>query len=163
MVDMVRSLYDRGHQGRIIVVSTHGKLPAEHCFLADEYPPFGGTIPADSTSAVNLVKRNLRQAKAVGIGWQAVIDALRLDTASWWQAFSLAEQHRFLRHLGHRWNIVRHRMPPESGQIIRKLLDQGQLHLLPGRVNRAESHSDGIRCTVECQGRKKREEITARV
>jgi uncharacterized NAD(P)/FAD-binding protein YdhS len=46
MVDMVRSLRDRRHQGEVMAISTHGELPSEHCEFDDAYPSFGEAVPA---------------------------------------------------------------------------------------------------------------------
>jgi uncharacterized NAD(P)/FAD-binding protein YdhS len=161
MVDMVRSLRDRGHQGEVVAVSTHGELPSEHCAHDKGYAPFGETVPASGVEALRIVKRHLRQAQRAGTGWHAVIDALRPYTATWWGALPVAEQHRFLRHLGHRWNVARHRMPPESGRVIREMMAQGQLRLLPGRVTAAESSPRGVTCTISIHGRAERQLVTA--
>jgi uncharacterized NAD(P)/FAD-binding protein YdhS len=163
MVDMVRSLRDRGHQGEVVAVSTHGELPSEHCGLADAYPSFGESlpVPASGAEALRTVKAELRRAANAGTGWHAVIDALRPHTAAWWGALPVAEQHRFLRHLGHRWNVARHRMPPESGRVIGELAGRGQLRLLPGRVTAAESTARGITCTITGRGRAERLQVTA--
>jgi uncharacterized NAD(P)/FAD-binding protein YdhS len=90
-----------------------------------------------------------------------VIDALRPHTAAWWGALPVVEQHRFLRHLGHRWNVARHRMPPESGRVIREMTAQGQLRLLPGRVTAAERSPQGVTCTITTSGRAERQQVTA--
>ena len=161
MVDMVRSLRDRGHQGEVVAVSTHGELPSEHCAHAEAYPPFGEAVPASGVEALRIVKTHLRQAATAGTGWHAVIDALRPHTAAWWGALPVAEQHRFLRHLGHRWNVARHRMPPESGQAIREMMAQGQLRLLPGRVTGAASSPQGVTCTIGIPGRAEWQQVTA--
>ncbi len=161
MVDMVRSLRDRGHQGEVVAVSTHGELPSEHCGLADAYPPFGEAVPASGAEALRTVKAQLRRAANAGTGWQAVIDTLRPHTAAWWGALPVEEQHRFLRHLGHRWNVARHRMPPESGRVIGEMTGQGQLRLLPGRVTAVESSPRGITCTITGRGRTERQQVTA--
>lgn len=161
MVDMVRSLRDRGHQGEVVAVSTHGELPSEHCARADAYPPFGEAVPASGAQALRIVKGHLRRAETAGTGWQAVIDALRPHTGDWWGALPVTEQHRFLRHLGHRWNVARHRMPPESGRVIREMMAHGQLRLLPGRVTAAESSPRGLTCTITSRGRAERQSVTA--
>jgi uncharacterized NAD(P)/FAD-binding protein YdhS len=161
MVDMVRSLRDRSHQGEVVAVSTHGELPSEHCAHDDAYAPFGEAVPASSAEALRIVKAHLRQAATTGTGWHAVIDALRPHTAAWWSALPVAEQHRFLRHLGHRWNVARHRMPPESGQAIREMMAHGQLRLLHGRVTAAESSPQGVTCTVGAPGRLEQQQVTA--
>jgi uncharacterized NAD(P)/FAD-binding protein YdhS len=161
MVDMVRSLRDRGHQGEVVAVSTHGELPSEHCAHADAYPPFGEAVPASGAEALRIVKAHLRQAVTAGTGWHAVIDALRPHTAAWWGALPTAEQHRFLRHLGHRWNVARHRMPPESGRVIREMMAHGQLRLLPGRITAVESAPQGVTCKVGAPGRAEWQRVTA--
>ncbi len=163
MVDMVRSLRDRGHQGEVVAVSTHGELPSEHCRLTETYPPFGETVPTSGAEALRIVKEHLRRAQAGGTGWHAVVDALRPHTAAWWGALPVAEQHRFLRYLGHRWNVARHRMPPESGRVIREMVAQGQLRLLPGRVTAAESSPRGVTCTITSRRRAAQQATVGRV
>ncbi len=44
------------------------------------------------------------------------------------------ERRRFLRHLFRYWEIIRSRIPPENGEIIRKSIESGQLRILKAKL-----------------------------
>lgn len=52
------------------------------------------------------------------------------------------ERRRFLRHLFRYWEIIRSRIPPENGEIIRKSIESGQLRILKGRIIRIVAGQD---------------------
>jgi uncharacterized NAD(P)/FAD-binding protein YdhS len=76
----------------------------------------------------------MAHAAAQGIGWRAVIDALRPDLGHIWANWPLAEQARFLRHLAGRWSQVRHRIAPSGAALLAELVASGQLQTIAGRA-----------------------------
>jgi uncharacterized NAD(P)/FAD-binding protein YdhS len=53
-----------------------------------------------------------------------------------WGSMPVPEQKRFLRHLRAYWEVHRHRIAPEQGQIIANLIAEGRLRLYGGRIVR---------------------------
>jgi uncharacterized NAD(P)/FAD-binding protein YdhS len=80
------------------------------------------------------VRHHIAHAAQQGIGWRAVIDALRPDLGHIWASWPLAEQARFLRHLAGRWSQVRHRIAPSGAALLAELTASGQLQTIAGRA-----------------------------
>jgi len=136
-VDMLLALHAQGHRAPVHVVARRGRWPAVHGPASlPAYPSFYPALATETTVAGVLrhVRRHLAEAAAQGIGWRAVLDALRPDLGHIWAGWPLAEQTRFLRHLAGRWTQARHRMAPSHAALLAELRACGQLHTQPGRV-----------------------------
>ncbi|WP_229498297.1 FAD/NAD(P)-binding protein [Nostoc mirabile] len=151
MVDMVLSLGDRQHRGKIYAVSRRGLFPLKHQ-AAQPYPPF--LTPENSSKSVRSWLRQLRAeveiAAAQGYDWRAVIDSLRPMIQKIWQKLPTEEQQRFLRHLTPYWDVHRHRIAPQVANVVTEMLDSGQLTISAGRIREYQALPDGVAVTV-CQ------------
>ena len=143
-IDVILSLYNHNHRGKIYALSTHGLLPAVHA-QTDAYPSFRAEIEAETTirGLLKAVRRHLKKAEADGGNWRAVIDSLRSLTQETWYRLPLEEKRRFMRHLQRRWDVARHRMPPECFEILQNLQAAGKLEILRGKIRSIESMPDG--------------------
>jgi uncharacterized NAD(P)/FAD-binding protein YdhS len=135
MVDLSLMLHQRGHQGRITAISRRGLLPMAHRH-SDPYPSFFEEISGSHSllHIFRVVRKHLKRAISLGIDQQAVIDALRPDTQALWSTLPESEKLRFLRHVFRYWERIRSRIPPESEAIINKLIAEGQLRIVAGRI-----------------------------
>ncbi|MEH2283824.1 MAG: FAD/NAD(P)-binding protein [Nostoc sp.] len=151
MVDMVLSLSDRQHRGKIYAVSRRGLFPLKHQ-AAQPYACF--LTPENSPKSVRDWLRRLRTeveiAAAQGYDWRAVIDSLRPINQKIWQKLPTEEQQRFLRHLTPYWDVHRHRIAPRVADVVTEMLDSGQLTIAAGRIREYQTLPDGVAVTV-CQ------------
>lgn len=133
--DVVVTLANRGHTGRIVGLSKLGLLPAAHAPSQPvTLPPLPGSeIPAWVT----------HHARSAGENWRGFVDALRPHTVALWQKMSWVERGRFMRRLAGFWDVHRHRMPPQQAQRLAQL--QGQLSIRKGWL---PAVSAGQRLTV---------------
>ena len=143
-VDVLSSFHQNGHRGKIFALSTHGWFPAVHA-QTDVYPSFQIEIEAINTARglLKIVHRHLKNAETDGNNWRAVIDAMRSFTPETWNRLPLIEKRRFMRHLQRRWDVSRHRMPPQCQQILQKLESANQLQTLRGKIRAIELREDG--------------------
>jgi uncharacterized NAD(P)/FAD-binding protein YdhS len=145
MVDLVLALKAQDHQGIIHVISRHGWLPQSHRGCAT-YPKF--LTATETPATVRVLLRRIRQeagrAAVAGYDWRAVIDALRPETQALWQALSLAERRRFLRHVRSYWDVHRHRAAPKAAASIEQLRQSEQLHFHAGRICAYQEQDDGV-------------------
>jgi uncharacterized NAD(P)/FAD-binding protein YdhS len=133
MVDAVVSLLDQGHGGPIYALSRRGLLPRRHLGgtpLPDNTQPY----PADLTELTRFLRAQVVRATATGGDWRPVVDALRPFTQDVWQAMSLQDRVRFLRHLRPWWDVHRHRMPPQVADRIERARAQRQLRTRAGHI-----------------------------
>lgn len=134
MVDHVVGLLGRGHRGPITCLSRRGLLPQPH--VSGTAPPLGHRevpLGAPVSALLHWLRARLRSAGAQGIPWQLVIDGLRPHVAAIWQSWDAETRARFLRHCSSRWEVHRHRMPPQSARAIATARDSGQLTILRAR------------------------------
>ncbi len=148
MVDAVITLLDQGHAGPIHAISRRGLLPRPHGDGA-QVPPPQRPLPADLRDLTRLVRR---QAAASGDAWRGAIDALRPFTQEIWQALSIDDRRRFLRHLRPWWDVHRHRMPPSVAARINAVRASGQLRVQTGRISGCEMSKRGLNVRVELRG-----------
>ncbi|MDZ8090496.1 MAG: FAD/NAD(P)-binding protein [Nostoc sp. DedQUE05] len=151
MVDMVLSLSDRQHRGKIYAVSRRGLFPLKHQ-AAQPYPCF--LTLENSPKSVRGWLRRLRAeveiAATQGYDWRAVIDSLRPINQKIWQKLPTEEQQRFLRHLTPYWDVHRHRIAPRVADVVTEMLDSGQLTIAAGRIREYQALPDSVAVTV-CQ------------
>lgn len=151
MVDMLLSLSDRQHRGKIYAVSRRGLFPLKHQ-AAQPYPCF--LTPEKSPKSVRDWLRRLRAeveiAATQGYDWRAVIDSLRPIIQKIWQKLPTEEQQRFLRHLTPYWDVHRHRIAPRVADVVTEMLDYAQLSIAAGRIREYQALPDGVAVTV-CQ------------
>jgi len=146
MIDTVLTLHHQEHKGQIIALSRHGLIPAKH-LLSEPYPDFSNEMKdiTSLTEAVMIVRKHIAIAEKNGIGWRAVIDAMRPFTQNFWINFTLRAKRDFLKYYKTFWEVSRSRMPEECATIIEKMIDERSLVVIPGRVTKFERHGAGIK------------------
>ena len=70
--------------------------------------------------------------------WRSLVDGLRPVTAELWRSLEITQRRRFLRHVRWVWEVARHRMAPQTAQVVERLQDEGRLRVVAGRVRRIE-------------------------
>jgi uncharacterized NAD(P)/FAD-binding protein YdhS len=143
MIDIVLSLDAAGHSGGILALSRRGQMPRGHSDY-DPAPVEAGAVPFGS---VRAVWRWLRRRSAE-IGWRAAVDSLRPHSHALWQSLGVVEQRRFLRHARPWWDVHRHRIAPEVAGAIARLIGEGRLQVMAGRVVAASPVTGGIEVEV---------------
>ena len=142
MVDVVLSLDEAGHRGRIVALSRRGLAPRAHA--AHEAAPVElGEVPQGSVVAL---WRWLRRRGAAA-GWRAAVDSLRPYSHALWQALDAREQRRFIRHARPWWDVHRHRIAPEVAGRLAGMIGEERLEIVAGRI--AGMRKEGGRLLVE--------------
>jgi uncharacterized NAD(P)/FAD-binding protein YdhS len=147
MVDLVLSLDAAGHRGGIVALSRRGLIPRSH---ADFDPAM---VERDEVPHGNVraLLRWLRRRSAE-VGWRAAVDSLRPHSHALWQSLDGSEQLRFLRHARPWWDVHRHRIAPEVSATIARLIGEGRLHVISGRVITATKTGEGIDVELRRRG-----------
>lgn len=128
-VDQVMSLRERGHRGRIHVLSRHGLLPLPHT-VPRSHPVEPAIVPG--SAPLSEMMQRLRTAARAVADWRSVVDGIRPVTQVLWQHLTLDERRRFLRHANAWWNIHRHRMAPEIRRDLDAMCESGQVTVSSG-------------------------------
>ena len=155
MVDLVLSLDAAGYQRRILGLSRRGQIPRSHA----DYQPAPAEAGEVPEGRVGAIWRWLRRRSAE-VGWRAAIDSLRPHSHRLWQSLDGDEQRRFLRHARPWWDVHRHRIAPEVGATIARLVGEGRLQVMAGRVVAARETGDALEVELRARGRDSAERRT---
>lgn len=137
-VDTLISASIRWPDCELVAVSRHGLLPFVHPALPiDPFPQQAALnsrlLACDGPMAVlSEIRRAFREHQ--GSDWRSVIDGMRPINAKLWQAFTPPQRKQFLRQARWVWESARHRLAPQSADIIQQLRDEGRLHVHAARV-----------------------------
>jgi uncharacterized NAD(P)/FAD-binding protein YdhS len=139
-VDAAIALESQSNRCHITMLSRSGNLPQVHPASAVTFPTPPIAEYETITQIVRELRAQVRTARESGIGWQAVIDALRPISNAVWHRLPVAERRRFHRHLKTYWETHRSRMPPFVHERLQQLRTNGSLEVIAGRL-------------IECAGR----------
>lgn len=139
-VDMVTSLQDRGHTGRVTLMSRRGLMPQAHRSL--EARPAPSVSPLADLGAVRPRPRALVRAwrgwvagaRAEGRDWRDVMASLRACTPTLWERMDDTARRQCLRHLLPWWDTHRHRIAPGIDRRLSAALQAGQVAVAAGRI-----------------------------
>lgn len=147
MVDLVLSLDSAGHRGGILALSRRGQIPRAH----DDFEP----APVDAEEVphgrVGAMWTWLRRRSAE-VGWRAAVDSLRPHSHRLWQSLDACEQRRFLRHARPWWDVHRHRIAPEVAATIARLVAEGRLEIMAGRILASKRTPGGLDVELRRRG-----------
>jgi uncharacterized NAD(P)/FAD-binding protein YdhS len=152
MVDVVLWLSARRQTTSMMALSRHGWLPAVH---ARHPGPTHASCFDSSSEAAPTIRRLLADmrgaaaaAQAEGGDWRDIVDHVRHRAQAIWKQLPIAERRRFLRHCRRLWDVHRHRVADDVGMELAKLLADGRLTVIAGRLVAAQLHDDRIDVTV---------------
>ena len=147
MVDLVLSLDAAGYKGNILALSRRGQVPRSHADF-EPAPVMADEVPHGS---VRQAWRWLRQRSA-DVGWRAAVDSVRPHSQRLWQSLSGSEQQRFLRHARPWWDVHRHRIAPEVAATAMRLISEGRLRVMAGRIVGAAQAAGGLDVDIQRRG-----------
>ena len=162
MVDAWQALKAAGHRGAVVAVSRRGLAPRPHlpelpAPLALDDVPLG----ASPARLMQWLRRRVRDAQAAGGRWQNVVDGLRPFNQRIWQAWSVDDRRRFLRHAKAWWDVHRHRAAPQVHAELAQAIAAGQLKILAGRVEGVVREQQGFAVAVRPRGNAEPETLAA--
>ena len=136
-VDLIMALKSKGFRGVINVVSRQGLFPRprRHVRQDETWPSFWDeTSPRTVRGLLRLIRNQIQVASEKGIDWRCVFDSLRPVTQNIWRSLPLEEQKKFLRHARAYWDVHRHRVAPEIGDVLADMQAEGQVRLHTGAI-----------------------------
>jgi len=152
MADIVASLDRVGHRGEIIAVSRRGMRSQPHTDDPREFKgDFTSPPPTRASELVKRVRDTVSNAAKAGIPWQLVLDRVREQGQTLWQALPAQQRLRVLRHLRPYWDVHRFRIAPQIHRVLEKRLADGSLKFVTAAVRAAASQTTGL--TVELRQR----------
>ena len=147
MIDAALSLDAAGFAGTMVAVSRRGQRPRASRPLRSEVPS------SDEAPMGSLAElwRWVRQ-RTTEIDWRDAVDSVRPRTHELWQSLSEADQRRFLRHARPWWDVHRHRIAPDVGAAIDRMIGEGRLEVIAGRIQSLDAVDDGLEAVIRRRG-----------
>ena len=149
MVDMLQALEGQGWRGRARALSRRGLLPRAHAEQPD--PPEAPTPAMLEGPLSGRMKASREIAREVG--WREMMEGLRPITADLWAQAETVTRRGIVRHLRPWWDVHRHRIAPRIGVFIDRLLAEGRLRVVAGRVKGVAADGAGVRLDWTRRGR----------
>jgi uncharacterized NAD(P)/FAD-binding protein YdhS len=110
--------------------------------------PSSASAPTGSLAGLwRWVRQRTREAD-----WRDVVDSVRPRTHELWQSLSEADQRRFMRHARPWWDVHRHRIAPEVGAVIERMIEEGRLEVLAGRIQSLDAVAGGLEAVIRRRG-----------
>ena len=129
MIDVALSLDAAGHKGKLVAVSRRGQRPRVHLDAMTAVPSSDDA----PTGSLRALFRWVRQ-RTSEVEWRDAVDSVRPRTHELWGSLSLDDQRRFMRHARPWWDVHRHRIAPQAGEIVERMIAEGRMEVLGGRV-----------------------------
>ncbi len=151
MADTVATLDRLGHRGSIVAFSRHGLLSRGNLSGA------GATWPGDYQQGslrqrLRQIRLDVAYAAQQGLSWQVVLDAVRQQGQRIWQALSVADRQRFLRHLRHYWDVHRYRVAPQVAEVLEARQRTGSLQVQAARLLSISGEGETLCLTLARRG-----------
>jgi uncharacterized NAD(P)/FAD-binding protein YdhS len=130
MVDVALELGVSG--GPVIyAMSRSGLLPRVHQRNPTPAgpPPLDGSTPPSLDQLISVLTSEVVAADDRGDDWRPLIDSLRPISNQFWGGLDAEERARFQREYGRLWSIHRHRMAPQVGSALGRLVEKGRLRV----------------------------------
>ncbi len=147
MIDAALSLDAAGHEGKLVAVSRRGQMPRVSRPVRSDVP----TSDAAPSGSLADLWRWVRQ-RTTEIDWRDAVDSVRPRTHELWQSLSEADQRRFMRHARPWWDAHRHRVAPQVGATIKRMIASGRMEVLGGRVESLRESESGIEAVIRRRG-----------
>ena len=147
MIDIALSLDAAGHKGKLVAVSRRGQAPRVNLPLRSDVP---SSESAPRGSLADLW-RWVRQ-RTTEIDWRDAVDSVRSRTHELWQSLSEADQRRFMRHARPWWDVHRHRIAPQVGATVERMIASGRMEVLAGRVQTLREVNGGLEAVIRRRG-----------
>ena len=141
MVDMLQALEGQGWRGRAQALSRRGLLPRAH---GERHDPPEAPTPAMLEGPLSGRTKAAREV-AKRAGWREMMEGLRAITADLWARADMPTRRAIVRHLRPWWDVHRHRIAPRIGGFIDRLLAEGRLSVVAGRVKGISADEAGVR------------------
>jgi uncharacterized NAD(P)/FAD-binding protein YdhS len=121
-------------------MSRSGLLPRVHQLhpTPAASPPLDTSAPPSLDQLVAVLTSEVVAADDRGDDWRPLIDSLRPISNEFWGALGTAERARFQREYSRLWSVHRHRMAPQVGTALHRLIEKGRLRVQSATLKSAQ-------------------------
>lgn len=147
MIDVALSLGAAGHKGKLVAVSRRGQTPRVNLPLRSEVPSSDSAPSGSLADLWRWVRLRTRE-----IDWRDVVDSVRPRSQELWQSLSEADQRRFMRHARPWWDVHRHRIAPQVGATVERMMASGRMEVLAARIQSLTEYDGGLEAVIRRRG-----------
>lgn len=163
MVDTLLALRQAGVRRSMLSLSPHGFAMLAHPTTATSttqsqrqlLPPTAATSPRQLLHWFQQ-QRKSTQAKPDASQLQ---EALRPHSQRYWLQFSDWQKRQFLRHLRHRWGVLRHKLPPQMMATVCAAQQQGWLQIRAGQLQTVTACAEQLQVTWRQRGEQQLQQL----
>jgi uncharacterized NAD(P)/FAD-binding protein YdhS len=101
-------------------------------------PPLDPATPPSLDQLVAVLTSEVVAADDRGDDWRPLIDSLRPISNEFWGGLDNDERARFQREYGRLWSVHRHRMAPQVGSALGRLIEKGRLRVQSATLKTAQ-------------------------
>ena len=154
MIDAWLALEAHGHRGEIVAVSRRGLFPLPHGEKRNPILLDAADIPLGTELSyfVRWFAALVAERERAGGDWRDVVDGLRPFNQMIWQNWPISAKRRFLEHTRARWDIHRHRIPPDIHARAGAAVAAGRLRLVAGKVTGVTKDAEGLALSLRKRG-----------
>lgn len=143
-IDVLIEANGRGFKGEFLVVSRHGRWPTTFSIA-----PISHDLEWPEDRSLNSIMRWFAVNYKLGVPVESMVHLLRTHFQMLWKGWTYAEQDFFLKRLKHRWDALRHRIPPESASLLKWYKATKRLRVIPGEIDDVEYHQGQLRVLIK--------------
>ncbi len=138
-------------------ISRHGLIPPRQTgFRPDAFRGDGNALLLAAATSLRGLTRSVRllsrEAEQLGGDWREGITFVRNMAPTIWQRLSERDRARFIRHLRARWDVHRHRLPPQLLQRVDALRANERLRVHAGHIRRLQPAAGKIEVSWQPRG-----------
>jgi uncharacterized NAD(P)/FAD-binding protein YdhS len=150
MIDIILSLEKMNIRKPVVCMSSNGLLPKRH-ISGKAYPSYLDELNdcTDINSFYAVIKKHLKGCEETGYSKQSVIDVVRPYVQEIWLKLDETSRNRFLRHLKHGWNVLRHRIPASTADVVDRWINEGRLKIIAGKIKQVNEKEEGLDITIK--------------
>ncbi len=137
MVDAFLALRHAGVRQPILSLSPHGFAMLAHPAVATTAAPQQPIAPPTTASSPRQLLHWFQQQRHCAVAkpdLHQLLEAIRPHAQRYWCQFSDWQKQQFLRHLRHRWGVLRHKLPPDMLATLLAAQQQGDLQVQAGHL-----------------------------
>jgi uncharacterized NAD(P)/FAD-binding protein YdhS len=143
-IDVLLEAKFRGFKGEFLVVSRHGRWPKT---FTRSSSPQDLQLPTDRS--LSSILRWFSKAYKQALPVESLIDLMRTHFHLIWKGWTLQEQDFFLKRIKHRWDALRHKIPPTSATVLQWYQSTKRLRVISGEIEDVEYQNGQLRVLIK--------------
>jgi uncharacterized NAD(P)/FAD-binding protein YdhS len=155
-IDVVALLESQHFRGTVTMMSRRGLLPRPHlsplAAAAALSAEAVATAPATVRGLLRWGRAQVHAAARRGEPWQLAIDAMRPHVSRFWRNLPPEERRRFVRSVRPFWEVLRHRAPVDTHELVERWRTDGRLEVVAGNVAACVPNVDGLDVALKLRG-----------